>query len=138
MPVIIEALHRWAWNGVTCVRNGYPVNPSIATALPAAARQFAAAGLSIPLVTAGDFNRPDIEYAERYAACGEAGVKHVKLGHWHWQPGMRYWAEVDKLAAIWTSFRRSRPALACRPWSTTTPGCPWAAFAGSHESGQGL
>ncbi|MEZ4710073.1 MAG: sugar phosphate isomerase/epimerase [Caldilineaceae bacterium] len=109
VPAIIEALNAVGVDGADlCVRNGYPVNPeNIATALPAAARQFAAAGLSIPLVTApGDFNRPDIDYAERYyAACGEAGVKHVKLGYWHWQPGMRYWEEVDKIRGYLDQFQ---------------------------------
>ena len=62
-----------------CVRPGYPVNPeNISTALPAAARLFADEGLAIPLVTApGDFNRPDLDYADEfYAACGAAGVEH--------------------------------------------------------------
>ena len=84
MPEIIEALQSVDVAGADlCVRHGYPVNPdNIETALPEAARQFADAGLSIPLVTApGDFNRPDIDYAERYyAACGEAGVKHFWAG----------------------------------------------------------
>jgi len=98
---IIEALQSVGVSGADlCVRAGYPVNPdNIATALPAAAKRFAEAGLSIPLVTApGDFNRPDIDYAERYyAACGEAGVKQIKLGYWHWRPGIRYWDEVDQI-----------------------------------------
>ncbi|MEM7130748.1 MAG: sugar phosphate isomerase/epimerase [Chloroflexota bacterium] len=98
---IREALQTVGVDGADlCVRNGYPVNPdNIETALPEAAKLFADEGLSIPLVTApGDFSRPDIDYAERYyAACGEAGVKHIKLGYWHWKPGMRYWEEVDRI-----------------------------------------
>ena len=98
---IIKALHSAGLDGADlCVRKGYPVHPdNITTALPAAAKQFADAGLSIPLVTApGEFNRPDINYAERfYAACGKAGVKHIKLGYWRWYPGMNYWEEVDKI-----------------------------------------
>ena len=109
VPGIIEALQSVGVDGADlCVRDGYPVNPgNIATALPAAAKQFAAAGLSIPLVTApGDFSRPDIDYAERYyAACGEAGVKHIKLGYWHWKPGMRYWDEVDKIRGYLDKFQ---------------------------------
>jgi sugar phosphate isomerase/epimerase len=99
IPEIIDALQCVGVAGADlCVRPGYPVNPdNIHAALPAAARRFAEAGLSIPLVTApGDFNTPEIDYAERYyAACGEAGVQHVKLGYWHWKPGMDYWKEVD-------------------------------------------
>lgn len=101
IPRIIQALKSAGVTGADlCVRNGYPVNPdNIDQALPEAVKQFAAEGLSIPLVTApGDFNRPDIDYAERYyAACGEAGVKHIKLGYWHWSPKKHYW---DQLAEI--------------------------------------
>lgn len=109
VPGIIEALQSVGVDGADlCVRNGYPVNPdNVETALPAAARQFEEAGLSIPLVTApGDFNRPDIEYAERYyAACGEAGVKHVKLGYWRWSANVSYWEEVDKIRGYLDEFQ---------------------------------
>ena len=79
IPEIVEALTSVGVSGADlCVRSGYPVNPeNIDRALPEAAKQFADAGLCIPLVTApGDFYRPDIDYADRYyAACGEAGVE---------------------------------------------------------------
>ncbi|MEE2708264.1 MAG: sugar phosphate isomerase/epimerase [Gemmatimonadota bacterium] len=101
IPAIIESLQSVGVQGADlCVRDGYPVNPgNIATALPDAARLFAGAGLSIPLVTApGDFNTVDVSYADTYyAACGEAGVRHVKIGYWHWAPGMNYWTEVDNV-----------------------------------------
>ena len=83
-----------------CVRDGYPVNPdNIETALPAAAKLFADEGLDIPLVTApGDFNKPDIEYADRYyAGCAAADVKHIKLGYWKWSAATPYWDEVKKI-----------------------------------------
>ena len=68
VPGIIETLQSVGVDGADlCVRNGYPVNPeNIATALPAAAKQFAAAVLSIPLVTVWilasgrRFTRPDL------------------------------------------------------------------------------
>ena len=91
-----------------CVRPGYPVHPdNVATALPEAARLFAAEGLSIPLVTApGDFIRPDMDYAEPfYAACGEAGVEHIKLGYWHWNQEMNYWDEVEKIRGYLEGFQ---------------------------------
>ena len=91
-----------------CVRPGYPVHPgNVATALPEAARLFAAEGLSIPLVTApGDFIRPDMDYAEPfYAACGEAGVNHIKLGYWHWMPEQDYWTEVDVVRGYLDGFQ---------------------------------
>ena len=117
VPDIIAALHSVGVEGADlCVRPGYPVNPENAKkALPAAAKQFEDAGLSIPLVTTpGDFLNPDQEEtAGIYAAAGEAGVENIKLGYWHWQapaPVARhprasahtdsengYWAQVDAI-----------------------------------------
>ena len=110
VPQIAAALQSVGVSGADlCVRPGYPVNPeNISTALPAAARLFADEGLSIPLVTApGDFTRPDIDYAEAYyAACGEAGVRHIKLGYWHWGEGVDYWEEVDRIKGYLEGFQR--------------------------------
>lgn len=101
VPKLMQALHSVDVQGADlCVRPGYPVNPdNAATALPAAAKAFATEGLSIPLVTTpGDFVRPDVSYAQSlFAACGEAGVKHIKLGYWHWSPEHDYWQEVDTI-----------------------------------------
>ncbi len=92
-----------------CVREGCPVNPeNVSRALPEAARAFADEGLVIPLVTApGDFTRPDIDYAEEYyAACGEAGVGHIKLGYWHWTPEKHYWDYLDEIRGFMDGFQR--------------------------------
>ena len=109
VPGIIDALQSVGVQGADlCVRDGYPVNPgNIATALPEAAKRFADQGLSIPLVTApGDFNRPDIDYAEAYyAAMGEAGVGHVKLGYWYWEPEKGYWDQLDKIRGYMEGFQ---------------------------------
>ena len=109
VPQIMATLKSVGVQGADlCVRDGYPVNPdNIGTALPEAARMFADEGLSIPLVTApGDFNTIDVDYAERYyAACGEAGVKHVKIGYWHWEPGMDYWNEVEIIKGYLEGFQ---------------------------------
>ena len=109
VPQLIDALQAIGVQGADlCVRDGYPVNPdNVTTALPEAARRFADAGLCIPLVTApGDFNRPDIDYAERYyAALGEAGVAHVKLGYWHWQPDVPYWTQLDEVRGFMKGFQ---------------------------------
>ena len=92
-----------------CVRDGYPVNPeNIETALPEAARTLAGEGLTIPLVTApGDFNRPDIDYAERYyGACGESGVGLVKLGYWQWHIDTHYWDFLDQIRGWMDGFEK--------------------------------
>ena len=107
---IIEGLKSATVDGADlCVRPGFPVNPeNIATALPEAAKAFADEGLVIPLVTApGDFTRPDIDYAETfYAACGEAGVGHIKLGYWHWTPDKHYWDYLDEIRGLVEGFQK--------------------------------
>jgi sugar phosphate isomerase/epimerase len=107
---IMDALKTAGVSGADlCTRPGYPVNPeNVATALPAAAKQFADEGLSIPLVTTpGDFTQPDIDYAEAlYGACSEAGVKHIKLGYWHFKPGMDYWTELDVVRELLDGFQK--------------------------------
>ena len=92
-----------------CVRPGYPVNPeNIQTALPEAAQQLADEGLSIPMVTApGEFTRPDLEYADEfYAACGEVGVKHIKLGYWAWNREQHYWDLVSEARKYLEGFQK--------------------------------
>lgn len=82
------------------VRPGYPVNPgNMARALPRAAQQFRAAGLEIPLVTAPtSLTSPASPHAEAfYAACGAAGVAHLKLGYWRWDPERRFWDQIAQI-----------------------------------------
>ncbi len=102
IPEIIDALHSVGVEGADlCVRPGYPVNPENAVKeLPAAAKQFSDANLSIPLVTTpGDFLDPTTEDALRiYSAAGEAGVENIKLGYWHWHANNGgYWSQVDTI-----------------------------------------
>ena len=83
-----------------CTRAGYPVNPeNVSTALPEAAKRFAAAGLAIPMITApGDFSDPTLDYAEElYGACAEAGVGLVKLGYWHLGADEDYRTKLDEV-----------------------------------------
>ena len=126
---VIEALTGLGLKGADlCVRPGYPVHPqNMARALPQAARQFAEAGLQIPLVTApGDFTRPDMEYAERfYAACGEAGVRHIKLGYWHWSPERHYWINWIRFAVGSRASRNYPASMECRAWCTTIRETRW-------------
>jgi sugar phosphate isomerase/epimerase len=110
LPQIMDALKSAGVSGADlCTRPGYPVNPeNVATALPAASKQFAAEGLSIPLVTTpGDFTQPGVEYAEAlYGACGEAGVKHIKLVYWHFKADMDYWTELDVVRGHLDGFQK--------------------------------
>jgi len=110
VPQIIAALQSAGVKGADlCLRPGYPVHPeNVATALPAAAKQFAEAGLDIPLVTTpGDFVTPAVDYAETlYAACAEAGVRHIKLGYWHFKAGMDYWTELDVVRGHLDGFQK--------------------------------
>jgi len=82
------------------VRPGYPVNPdNMAGELPRAAQRFRDAGLEIPLVTAPtSLTSPDSPDAEAfYQACGDAGVAHLKLGYWRWDPERRFWDQVAEI-----------------------------------------
>ncbi|MBM3234742.1 sugar phosphate isomerase/epimerase [Candidatus Poribacteria bacterium] len=107
---IIKALQSVGVAGADlCVRPGYPVNPeNVEKALPAAAKQFATEGLSIPLVTTpGDFVDPNIDYAEPlYAACQKAGVGNIKLGYWHWsKENGGYWPAVERIRQLLEGFQ---------------------------------
>lgn len=109
VPGLIKALKSVGVEGADlCVRPKYPVNPENApTALPAAAKAFAAEGLSIPLVTTpGDFTDPSIPYTEPLmAACREAGARLIKLGYWMMEPD-GYWATVDRIRKKLDVFQR--------------------------------
>jgi len=100
VPGLIEALQSATVEGADlCVRPGYPVDPENApTALPAAARAFEDAGLSIPMITTpGDFTSASLPYAEPlFAACAAAGVGAIKLGYWYMSED-GYWATLDRV-----------------------------------------
>ena len=109
VPGLIKALKSVGVEGADlCVRPKYPVNPENApTALPGAAKAFAAEGLSIPLITTpGDFTDPGIPYTEPlFAACREAGTGLIKLGYWTMEDG-GYWATVDRIRKRLDGFQR--------------------------------
>ena len=111
------------------VRPGYPVNPdNMATELPRAAQQFRAAGLEIPLVTAPtSLTAPASPGAEAfYAACGAAGVAHLKLGYWRWDPERRFWDQIAEVRDWLATFQEWSREYGVKPWCTTTPAPPWA------------
>ena len=90
------------------VRPGYPVNPdNMAGELPRAAQQFRAAGLEIPLVTAPtSLTSPASPGAEAfYAACGAAGVAHLKLGYWRWDPERRFRDQIAQIREWLATFQ---------------------------------
>ena len=90
------------------VRPGYPVNPdNMAAELPRAAQRFRDAGLEIPLVTAPtSLTSPDSPGAEAfYEACGAAGVAHLKLGYWGWDPERRFWDQVAEIREWLATFQ---------------------------------
>jgi len=109
VPGLIKALKSVGVEGADlCVRPKYPVNPENApTALPAAAKAFAAEGLSIPLITTpGDFTDPTVPYTEPLlAACREAGTGLIKLGYWTMEQD-GYWATVDRIRKKLEGFER--------------------------------
>ena len=99
LEAIMEGLKQATVEGADlCVRPGYPVNPENAPdELPKAARQFADAGLCIPLITTpGDCVDAGVSYVPAlFGACAEAGVKLVKLGYWYMEED-GYWPSIDR------------------------------------------
>lgn len=90
------------------VRPGYPVNPeNVSTALPAAAKEWAARGLTVGMVTTNfdfvDPTKPEVE--PLLAACGEIGCRRIKLGYWTWQ-GEPYWEGVDRIRKALEGFEK--------------------------------
>jgi len=80
------------------VRPEYPVNPdNAATALPAAVAVMRDHGIDIPMLT-GNFDLLTVDHPTAepiLGAMGEAGVGHIKLGYFKFNPDeMSYWDEV--------------------------------------------
>jgi sugar phosphate isomerase/epimerase len=98
IPRLIETLQRLGADGADlCVREGYPVHPgNVRRALPETVKQMAAAGLTVPMVTAAtDFTRPNAPGVEdMFAGCHDANVPHIKLGYWPFKLE-DYWKQVD-------------------------------------------
>ena len=88
------------------IRPGYPVNPeNVATALPRAAKDWVARGLTIGLVTTNvDFVDPAAPEVEPLlAACAEIGCRHIKLGYWGYR-GEPYWEGVESIRRALAQF----------------------------------
>jgi sugar phosphate isomerase/epimerase len=90
------------------VRPGYPINPeNVGTALPAAAKQWEAQGLTVGLVTTNfdflDPGKPEVE--PLLAACSEIGCREVKLGYWVYR-GEPYWEKVDEIRRALAGFEK--------------------------------
>lgn len=84
-----------------CVRPGYAVNPdNVGAALPAAVKEFAEAGLCIPMVTANfDVLWPSYPGIEGLlSAMAAADVRRLKLGYYKFNPDEQdYWEEVARI-----------------------------------------
>jgi len=90
------------------VRPGHPVNPeNVAAALPAAAREWAARGLTVGMVTTNfdfvDPTRPEVEPI--LAACAQIGCRRIKLGYWVYE-GEQYWEGVDRIRSALAGFEK--------------------------------
>jgi sugar phosphate isomerase/epimerase len=103
-----------------CVRPGYAVNPDNASEqLPQAVKQMEHAGLTIPMVTGNfDLLLPDHPTAEPIlAAMDRAGVRLIKLGYFHFDPGTQdYWQEVDRIRSAldgWQTLARRYRVKIC-------------------------
>ncbi len=90
------------------VRPGYPVNPeNVGAALPAAAKKWAARGMSVGLVTTDfDFLNPAAPGVEPLmGACAEIGCREIKLGYWVYR-GEDYWGRVEEIRKSLAGFER--------------------------------
>jgi sugar phosphate isomerase/epimerase len=90
------------------VRPGYPINPeNVRTALPAAAKKWAARGLTVGLVTTNfdflDPTKPEVE--PTFAACAEIGCREIKLGYWVYR-NEDYWPRVEEIRKALAGFEK--------------------------------
>ncbi|MBN1342155.1 MAG: sugar phosphate isomerase/epimerase [Phycisphaerae bacterium] len=89
------------------VRPGHPVNPeNVETALPKAIEVWSGMGLVVGMVTT-DTSLVDSRAAEAervFAACGNRGVKYIKLGYYTWKPGENYWHRVGEIRRLLDGF----------------------------------
>lgn len=107
---LIELAGRVGADGLDLAcRKGHAVNPeNVREALPQAVERAQTAGLSILLLTAeGSFMDPADPMTEPIlAACGESGVRFIKLGYYGWKAGMEYWEEVDGIRRRFEAYAR--------------------------------
>src|SRR5574340_593837 len=89
------------------VRPGFPINPeNVAKALPAAAKEWKARGLTVELVTTNfdflDPTKPEVE--PLLGACAEIGCRNIKLGYWVWK-NEPYWEGVARIRKALDGFQ---------------------------------
>ena len=85
------------------VRDGHAVNPeNVRKALPEAVHACQRLRVSIPMATmpTAPTDPADAATDSVFAACGEAGVRFVKLGYYQHQSGQDYWREVERLRGL--------------------------------------
>lgn len=99
---LIDIAHQVKLDGWDlCVRPGYPVCPDNAgTELPAVARQMAAQGLEVCMVT-GNFDLVTIDHPTTkpiLTAMDRADIRFLKLGYFGFDPLKQdYWKEVERI-----------------------------------------
>jgi sugar phosphate isomerase/epimerase len=108
---LIDTAHQYGYDGYDlCVRPKYPINPdNVGETLKPAVRKLEAAGLCVPQITGSlDLLTPDNPTAEPLLkAMDEAGVRHVKLGYFRFDPLTQdYWQEVDRIRKHFEGWER--------------------------------
>jgi sugar phosphate isomerase/epimerase len=128
IPELVAAAHEFGFEGYDlCVRPGYAINPdNVSEAMPQLARQLAAEGLSVEMVTMPtELVPPDDPTVEPLlAAMDKSGVRLVKLGYAHFDQGQDYWKRIDELRrdlAIWEQLGRRHQVKVC--YHTHSGGC---------------
>ncbi len=77
------------------IRQGFQATPSEPAGIASAVGRLQQAGLTVPMATT-DLTDPGWPGAERMlAACGEAGIRTIRLGYWKYDPAVGYAAQFD-------------------------------------------
>lgn len=106
---LADTIHDLGFDGFDlAVRPGYAISPeNVSTALPAAAKEWEARGLTVGLVTTNfdfiDPTKPEVE--PLLAACAAIGCRRIKLGYWVYQ-GEPYWEQVDSIRKALAGFEK--------------------------------
>src|SRR5579883_575225 len=95
IPEAGQAIKSLGFDGVDLtVRPGGHVLPeNVTAALPAAVKQLADLGVTVPMITTG-ITQPDADAERIMAAAAASGIRDLKLGYWRYQPFGQYHEQV--------------------------------------------